>query len=158
MGGFAYGLSKSAPPGATLESIWLYFSSDGGKTFTAGPEIGKQVGFFGVVASPTPGAILADGMSASGQDELLASFDAGVQWGVVYTGDVAYLGFTSPTQGVAIVRNFQSASSTMIMTFDGGHHWAPVSFRAPAAGASRVRSARRGSAANRASMPRRPPS
>jgi len=128
MGGFAYGLSKSAPPGATLESTWLYFSSDGGRTFTAGPEIGKQVGFLGVLASPTPGVILADGMAASGQYDLLASFDGAVRWSDVYTGDIAYLGFTSPTQGVAIVRNFQSASATMIMTFDGGHHWAPVSF------------------------------
>jgi len=128
MGGFAYGLSKSAPPGATLESVWLYFSSDGGRTFTYGPEIGKQLGFLGVLASPAPTVILAEGQSPSGPDDLLASFDGGVQWSDVYTGQIAYLGFTSPTQGVAIVRNFQSAGATMIMTFDGGHHWAPVSF------------------------------
>ncbi len=128
MGGFAYGLSKSAPPGATLDSIWLYFSSDGGRTFTAGPEIGKQVGFFGVLASPAPGVILADAVAANGQDQLIASFDGGIRWSVDYTGNVAYLGFTSPTQGVAIVRSFSSATSTMIMTFDGGHHWAPVGF------------------------------
>jgi hypothetical protein len=71
---------------------------------------------------------MADGMAASGRDELLASFDGGVQWSVAYTGDISYLGFTSPSQGVGIVRTFGSATSTMITTFDGGHHWAPVSF------------------------------
>ena len=128
MGGFAYGLSKSAPPGATVGSIWLYSSSDGGRTFTAGPEIGAHAGFFGVLASPTPEVIMADGIAASDRDELLASFDGGVQWSVAYTGDISYLGFTSPSQGVGIVRTFGSATSTMITTFDGGHHWAPVSF------------------------------
>jgi len=128
MGGFAYPLSKSAPPGATLGSIWLYFSSDGGKTFTAGPEIAARLGFLGVLASPSPAVVLADGVSASGKQDLVGSFDGGVQWSVVYTGDIAYLGFTSPTQGVGIVRNDQRATSTMIMSFDGGHHWAPVSF------------------------------
>ena len=128
MGGFAYPLSKSAPPGAKLDSIWLYFSTDGGKSFATGPQVRAHLGFFGVLASPTPAVILADGTSASGRNELLASFDSGAQWSVVYTGDIAYLGFTSPTQGVAIVRAYQSATSTMIMSFDGGHLWAPVSF------------------------------
>jgi len=135
MGGFAYPLSKSAPPGAKLDSIWLYFSRDGGKTFTAGPQIGAHVGFLGVLASPTPAAILAGGMSAAGGGELLASFDGGIRWSVVHSGDIAYLGFSSPTQGVAIVRAYQSATSTMIMSFDGGHHWAPVSFQAPSSSA-----------------------
>ena len=40
MGGFAYPLSKSAPPGATLGSWWLYSSSDGGQSFVAGPRLG----------------------------------------------------------------------------------------------------------------------
>jgi hypothetical protein len=128
IGGFAYPLSTSAPPGATLGSIWLYFSTNGGASFTAGPEIAASLGFLGVLASPTNGVVLADAMGAGGHDELLASFDGGLQWSVVYTGDIAYLGFTSPTQGVGIVRAFQSATSTMIMSFDGGHSWAPVSF------------------------------
>jgi hypothetical protein len=42
MGGFAYPLSKSAPRGAKLDSIWLYFSSDGGKSFAAGPQVGRM--------------------------------------------------------------------------------------------------------------------
>jgi hypothetical protein len=128
MGGFAYPLSSSAPPGAKLGSTWLYVSLDGDKSFTVGPEIGAHLGFLGVLASPTPGVILAAGQTASGHDELLASFDGGLQWSSAYTGDIAYVGFTSPTQGVAIVRTYQGAASTMIMTFDGGHHWAAVSF------------------------------
>ena len=128
MGGFAYPLSNSAPPGAKLGSTWLYVSRDGGKSFAAGPEIGAHLGFLGVLASPTPGVILAAGQTPSGHDELLASFDGGLQWSAAYTGDISYLGFTSPTQGVAIVRTYQGATSTMIMTFDGGHHWAAVSF------------------------------
>ena len=128
MGGFAYPLSKSAPPGATLGSIWLYFSTNGGKSFTAGPAIPAGLGFLGVLASPTTGVLLADAMSPGGHGELLATFDSGLRWSVVYTGEIAYLGFTSPTQGVGIVRAYQSATSTMIMTFDGGHRWTPVSF------------------------------
>lgn len=128
MGGFAYPLSKSAPPGAKLGSTWLYFSSDGGKTFTAGAQIAARLAFLDVLASPTPAVILASSITASGHNELLASFDGGVQWNVVYTGDIAYLGFTTPTQGVAIARTYQDAASTMIMSFDGGHHWAPVRF------------------------------
>lgn len=126
MGGFAEGLSKSAPPGATIGSSWLYFSSNGGNSFQAGPELGPMgESFAGVLASPVPGAILI-GRAYPGQD-LIASFDGGRHWAVVYRGELSYLGFTSPLQGVGIVQS-TSATTTMIMTFDGGHHWAPVTF------------------------------
>ncbi|HUC14181.1 MAG TPA: hypothetical protein VMS00_06985 [Acidimicrobiales bacterium] len=46
MGGFAEGLSKSAPKGATLGSSWLYFSTNGGSSFQAGPELGPLGDFF----------------------------------------------------------------------------------------------------------------
>ena len=49
MGGFASGLSKAAPRGAVVGSSWLYFSDNGGTTFTAGPELGPQGYSFGVV-------------------------------------------------------------------------------------------------------------
>jgi photosystem II stability/assembly factor-like uncharacterized protein len=122
MGGFAMGLSKSAPPGATLGSSWLYLSSDGGRTFVAGPQLAPQGGFYSVLASPAAGVILIGG------NRLSASFDGGRHWSVVYAGALSYLGFTSPSQGVGIVRAASGDASTMIMTFDGGHHWAPVSF------------------------------
>jgi hypothetical protein len=126
MGGFAEGLSKSAPKGAKLGSSWLYFSSNGGSSFRAGPELGPEEDFFGdVLASPEPGAILLS-HGDMGQD-LTASFNYGHTWATVYHGELTYLGFTSPLQGVGIVQT--SAKTTkMIMTFDGGHIWAPVTF------------------------------
>jgi photosystem II stability/assembly factor-like uncharacterized protein len=60
-----------------------------------------------------------------------ASFDGGHTWQSVYrNGGVtawSYLGFTTTTQGVAIGSG-PSGQSVMVMTRDGGHHWAPVSF------------------------------
>jgi hypothetical protein len=61
----------------------------------------------------------------NGQQNVIASFDGGVKWTVVYRGPALFLGFTSPSQGVAIMRS-TNATNTMIMSFDGGHHWALV--------------------------------
>lgn len=128
MGGFAYPLSRSAPPGATVGSSWLYFSRNGGRTFEAGPELGTQAnfGFDGILASPSPGVILIGRYVADGQ-VLAASFDGGDQWTEFYRGQPLFLGFTSSSQGVGIVQSSNGAT-TMIMTFDGGHHWVPVVF------------------------------
>jgi hypothetical protein len=132
IGGFAYPLPKAAPPGAKLGSDWLYFSSDGGASFTAGPQLapapGPNHGYFsfGAIASPTPATILLGRGEGSGQD-LTASFDGGRHWGVVYHATPTYIGFTSPSQGVAIVSS-GGGDTQLIMSFDGGHHWAPVSF------------------------------
>ena len=57
----------------------------------------------------------------------MASFDGGHHWAVVHRGQLFYLGFTSPAQGVGIVQS-SKRTTTMIMTFDGGHHWGPVTF------------------------------
>ncbi len=132
MGGFAYGLSKAAPPGAALQSSWLYFSDNGGRTFAAGPELGLQGYSFGdVLASPSPGVVLLSrayfGNGDVNEQDLTASFDGGYHWTVVYRGQLLYLGFTSPAQGVGIVQSSKSTTA-MIMTFDGGHHWGPVTF------------------------------
>ena len=132
MGGFAYGLSKAAPPGAALQSSWLYFSDNGGTTFTAGPELGLQGDSFGdVLASPIPGAVLLShayfGSGDVNEQDLRASFDGGHPWTMVYRGELSYLGFTSPAQGVGIVQS-SKATTTMIMTFDGGHHCGLVTF------------------------------
>jgi len=126
MGGFAEGLSKSAPKGATLGSSWLYFSSNGGSSFQAGPELGPLGDYFaGVLASPEPGVILL--VHGNSGEDLTASFNGGHTWTVVYHGAVTYLGFTSPLQGVGIVQS-TSTTTKMIMTFDGGRLWAPVTF------------------------------
>lgn len=128
MGGFALPLSKSAPPGATLGSNWLYLSNNAGGSFTAGSELRPIRGYYdsSVLASPVPGVILLNRDAGSGQD-LIASFDGGVHWSVVYQGQLFYLGFTSATQGVGIVRSAKGATS-MVMTFDGGRSWSTVAF------------------------------
>lgn len=127
VGGFAYPLPPNAPRGATIESSWLYLSNNGGKTFEAGPELGPRGVYFGeVLASPTPGVILTS-RDAGNRWDLIASYDGGSHWTDVYRGELLFLGFTSPTQGVGIVQS-SSRTTTMIMTFDGGHHWAPVAF------------------------------
>jgi hypothetical protein len=61
------------------------------------------------------------------QRDLIASFDRGAHWTVVYRGQRLFLGFTSPTQGVGIVRS-SGSTTTMIMTFDSGHHWTETTF------------------------------
>jgi hypothetical protein len=125
MGGFAYGLSKSAPPGAKLGSNWLYFSDDGGSRFTAGSELLPTRDYaYGVLASPRPGVILIDRW-VNNKQELVESFDNGAHWSVTYNGDVISLAFTGVNHGVGIVRAGNGVDS-MIMTVDGGHHWQTV--------------------------------
>ncbi|MGH9106471.1 MAG: WD40/YVTN/BNR-like repeat-containing protein [Acidimicrobiales bacterium] len=134
MGGFASPLSASAPAGASIGSSWLYFSYDGGYRFIAGGEVsrGPQV-TFGPVASPKPGAVLL-GRTFIGKQaahhQLISSFDYGHHWVVAYRGDVFYVGFTSPSQGVALVQLSAGTTPTtaMIMSFDGGHRWQKVVF------------------------------
>ena len=121
MGGFA----ASPPAGRQFGSWWLYFSNDAGNTFYSGPELGPPRDFFGPLASPVPRVILI-GRGVGRRQDLIASFDAGVHWTVVYPGQFSYLGFTSPKQGIGIVQS--SGSNKMVMTFDGGHHWSAVTF------------------------------
>jgi hypothetical protein len=128
MGGFASPLSPAAPPGATLGSSWLYTSDDGGQNFVAGRRLGTRdfgdlAASGGPIASPGPGTILLGTIARSGPPSLAASFDGGRRWAVVYRGMPTFLGFTTSKQGVAIIESAGGAT-TMIMTFDGGHHWA----------------------------------
>jgi hypothetical protein len=131
MGGFAYPLSKSAPPGATLGSSWLYLSTDAGATFTAGPELKpvKQfpayANFSGILAAPRPRVYLV-ASDVNQHDELLASFDGGAHWATVYSNQVTYLSFINANDGVGLVTS--SNARTMIMTVDGGRHWTPITF------------------------------
>ncbi len=125
MGGFGYSLSSSAPPGATLGSNWLYFSTDGGRSFHSGPELEpRNIYFDGVLASPGPGVVVMS-RGPGGVDNLMASFDGGRTWRVVYRGEPTFLSFTSPTQGVALIEHRVGVDS-MIMTFDGGRTWRVV--------------------------------
>jgi hypothetical protein len=133
MGGFAYSLPKYAPPGAKLGSWWLYLSRDGGQSWTSGPELGPgPYAFAGLVASPAPGTtfVTRDFAGTTPLAQLRASFDGGRTWTTAYNGQFLYLGFTSPLQGVGILRRSASnaAMTEMVMTFNGGKHWEPVHF------------------------------
>jgi photosystem II stability/assembly factor-like uncharacterized protein len=104
-------------------AVLIYSSRDGGSTFVPTAASLPQ-GDYGPCASPSPGVIV---LGSSGQGALEASFDGGDNWSPVYNPPTSrgwqYVGFTTPTQGVAIESN-----GTLVMTFDGGHHWAPVNF------------------------------
>ncbi len=50
-----------------------------------------------------------------------------MRWPVVFHGRLSYLGFTSVARGVALVPGANGTDS-MIMTYDGGRKWVPVSF------------------------------
>jgi hypothetical protein len=62
-------------------------------------------------------------------EQLVASYDRGASWSVVYSGWVRYLSFMSSTEGVGLV-NSQNGNQpeNMIMTFDGGRQWKSISF------------------------------
>lgn len=127
MGGFAYSLSKSAPPGAKLGSLWLYTSRNGGATFNAVSRIGSGKYNYlnplpGIPSSPAPGTVLIDVPSQSGSPELLESFNSGSTWTVVYRGELTSLHFITASRGVGIVQTTPDSYS-MIVTGDGGRHW-----------------------------------
>jgi hypothetical protein len=125
MGGFAYSLSPSAPPGATLGSNWLYFSSDGGRTFRSGPELKPRNFYFsGVLASPAPGVVVLS-RGPGGVDNLMESFNDGRTWRDVYRGNPTSLRFTTRAQGAALVQHSYGDDS-LIMTFNGGRTWREV--------------------------------
>ncbi len=106
-----------------------YFSSNGGATWYRGGTLTEGSG--GVVASPGPGIAVTDLLTTTGR-ELIETFNSGVSWTVVAgtSGSMSmaftYLGFTSPSQGVAIETGGQP--SVLLMTFNGGRTWSPVSF------------------------------
>jgi photosystem II stability/assembly factor-like uncharacterized protein len=80
----------------------------------------------GPVASPSSTvAAVGDALN------ILATFNGGSSWSIVYTsnsGQIEYLGFTTPSQGVAIVASSTGSAGTLLMTYDGGHAWKPASF------------------------------
>ena len=126
MGGFAYPLSRDAPEGATLGSSWLYFSTDGGATFHAGPRLGGRAFAALLVATPRPGVVFVSEIGSAGRDETIdASFDGGRTFATVYrSANVVYLAFTDQSQGVAIVG--AAGHTQLLMTFDGGRRWSAV--------------------------------
>jgi hypothetical protein len=134
MGGFAYPMPTSAPRGATIGSSWLYFSTNGGASFTAGGEIRPvkenwSAGqFAGVLALPQPGVIILS-RNVGNTEQLVASYDKGASWSVVYAGRVSYLNFVDSSEGVGLVDVANSGEPTiMIMSNDAGRSWKSISF------------------------------
>jgi hypothetical protein len=112
-------------------AVRVYFSSDGGGTFYGrGAALpGETAGSGNVVASPAPGVVVTDIYTGS-RHELIETFNSAASWETVATisgsMEFTYLGFTSASQGVAIANG--RATSVLLMTFDGGRHWSPVTF------------------------------
>jgi photosystem II stability/assembly factor-like uncharacterized protein len=81
-----------------------------------------------VLAYPRPGEVVLGRNEGNGQ-QLIASFDSGARWSVVYSGWVSSLTFVDPNEGFGLVRADNGPqTSAMIMTFDGGRHWKSISF------------------------------
>lgn len=131
IGGYGVGPSKADPPGKSLGNSWLYASDNAGATFRYESELRPLKEFTnydfggGLVASSAKGVVFVNRMVGSA-GSLVVSFDDGAQWNVAYGRAPFYLGFTSPTQGVGIV-TFAHINK-LIMSYDGGRHWAPVVF------------------------------
>jgi photosystem II stability/assembly factor-like uncharacterized protein len=113
------------PSSGNLQGDWLFSSSDGGRTFA------KVAAVPGQVTSLTSAAGNPLTMVAATNGGLEASFDGGKNWQTVYSAggqfDQTFVGFTTGTQGVATLQA-ADGSSTLLMTYDGGHTWSPASF------------------------------
>jgi photosystem II stability/assembly factor-like uncharacterized protein len=135
-------LTASTPTDVVLvchEGVWgngpptenVLVSSDAGTTFheITAPLTGDwQVDG---VASAGPDTIVVAGV-ANGSRVLEATFDGGHSWTAVHSepggGSWSDIGFTGPTQGIAIAH--LEGGGELLMTTDGGHAWTPVDFYA----------------------------
>jgi len=113
--------------GPSPRAVRTYFSSDGGTTFQLADR-SLPPSSYGPIASPSPGVVIMVTTGSYGRDyDLIGTFNDGLTWKMVYRQRSAiawaYIGFTTPNQGVALADD-----GTLLMTFDGGHHWAPMSF------------------------------
>lgn len=129
------------------EGVWtsgrvtvdLLTSTDGGTRF--GPSHRVPLGAAGPtapeasLAAATGSATVAIGAidygNSSASMNLEMSFDGGSTWRSVYRHDGSgwlELGFTTTKQGVAIILGVNGQADTMLVTRDGGHHWAKVGF------------------------------
>jgi photosystem II stability/assembly factor-like uncharacterized protein len=122
MGGFAYPLSSKAPPGATIDSSWLYSSHDGGTTFSPVSEISRG-GPLGELFAPAPGVLLL----AQYGGGLMENIDGGPEWPVIYPSYVRTLAFATPERWLGITEA-PGRGTSAISTEDGGHEWTSVNF------------------------------
>jgi photosystem II stability/assembly factor-like uncharacterized protein len=109
---------------ASPAGVLAYVSTDGGGSFGL---LTTSVPSYGSLASPTPRVLVLAGGAG-----LLATFDGGATWTTVCSAPldtyVQPVGFETSTQGVAIAINGEGVIpvGTLLMTFDGGHDWSPV--------------------------------
>jgi photosystem II stability/assembly factor-like uncharacterized protein len=125
-----------SPPAGLTRGPWLFTSADGGGHFAVAGEIATSTGAdvqtaASVTAPPGhPQVVVVGGVG------LVATFDGGRTWRTVYSTaagrEVRFVGFTTATQGVAIVTG-GAGISTLLMTRDGGAVWSPVTLSATGA-------------------------
>ncbi len=112
--------------------VEVAFSHNSGTTFTSAA-LQPGIEEAGAAASPAPGAVVIATTGAGGNVVFVATYNAGATWqkvfGITTDDDTAFLGFTSASQGVAIVDDVGGTVATLLMTFNGGRSWAPVPFR-----------------------------
>jgi photosystem II stability/assembly factor-like uncharacterized protein len=106
--------------------VWAFVSHDGGDHFAP---VGAALPASGIrtIAMASTSVIVVGAYDDTG-DELLRSTDGGKTWTVVQQvtgGTIRYLGFTTATQGVAIVTGLADG---LLMTHDGGATWSAVHF------------------------------
>ena len=124
-------------PGAVAGSQWLFLSSDGGASFRAAGALPKTYQVEDSITTSGPSTVVAGAGPApsaggAGQAALVATFDGGRSWQAVYSSGAISswvdVGFTNVQQGVAV--GVGQSGTTLLMTRDGGHTWAPVDFQA----------------------------
>ena len=102
-----------------------FVSTNGGASFSAlFTDLPSGCQGSTTLASPST-SVAAAGCGAG----IVATFNGGGSWATVYAGGsgttIAYVGFTTPTQGVAIA-TAGSAAGSLLMTRNGGESWALV--------------------------------
>jgi hypothetical protein len=124
----AYGTPDA---GTQADREYLFRSTDGGSHFgLVGPVPGGPAQ--SMTVAPGKGQTIVVSVPVVG---LEASFDGGQHWSTVLPlsaiggtqSGFGYVGFTSATQGVAVLYQL-GAARTLYLTRDGGHDWAPVTF------------------------------
>jgi hypothetical protein len=125
MGGFASPLSPSAPPGAKLQSNWLYTSHNGGRTFQYGPQLSRFLE--NVLAATTSSDLFADRIinSVTDYQQFVRSVDGGRHWTIIRREWALSVAFQNDEQGVAVLQGAHDVN-TMVMTSDGGDHWTSI--------------------------------
>ena len=117
----------------TKISVDLLSSHDGGTTFGPSHRVPASQAGLAAAASTSTVAVGTTSIARSSSTAVLEmTFNGGASWTPVYRragGGWLELGFTTPTQGVAIVSGANEARSTMLRTTNGGRSWAPVRLR-----------------------------